>query len=60
VLALHVQDEIFHLEGKLVGVAIWAAAAVGQPLNATFLIAIKELVAGLNSSMIRAPTRRIS
>jgi hypothetical protein len=50
VLALHVQDEIFHLEGKLVGVAIWAAAAVGQPLNATFLIAIKELLAGLTGN----------
>jgi hypothetical protein len=50
VLALHVQDEIFHLEWKLVGVAIGAAAAVGQPVNATFLITIKDLVAGLTGN----------
>src|SRR5574340_1014633 len=45
-LALHVQDEVFHLEGQLVGVAIGAAASVGQPLNAALLIAIENLVPG--------------
>src|SRR5712691_3379928 len=47
VLALHVQDEIFHLKGKLIRVPIRAAAPVGQPLQAAFLITIENLVAGL-------------
>src|SRR5262245_17468209 len=38
---------VFHLEGKLVGVAIGTPAAVSEPLNAAFLIASKDLVAGL-------------
>ena len=47
VLTLHVQDKVLHLKGKLMGIAIGTAASVGQPLNAAFLIAIKDLVAGL-------------
>src|ERR1700745_4349821 len=47
VFALHVQDEIFHLKGKLVGVAIRAATAVGQALHAALLVTIEDLVAGL-------------
>jgi len=46
-LVLYVQDEVFDLKRKLVGVAIWTSASVGQPLKATFLIAIENLVAGL-------------
>src|SRR5215469_1699965 len=47
VLMLHVQDVVLHLEGELIGVAIGAPAPVGQPLHPTFLVAIKDLVAGL-------------
>ena len=47
VLVLHVQDEVFDLKRKLVGVAIWTPAPVGQPVNPAFLVAIKDLVAGL-------------
>src|SRR5215469_14552769 len=47
VLALHVQDKIFHLKGKLVGVAIGATTAVGQALHTAVLIAVEDLVAGL-------------
>src|SRR5215475_8444598 len=46
VLTLHIQDVVFHLEGKLMGIAIGAATAVGQPVNPAFLIAIKDLVTG--------------
>ncbi len=37
VLALHVQDEVFHLEGKLIRIAVGSSASVRQPLpsNAT-------------------------
>jgi hypothetical protein len=45
VLALHVQDEVFYLEGKLIRIA--SAASVCQPLHAAFLLAIEDLVAGL-------------
>src|SRR5262249_45243457 len=44
VLALHVQDEVFHLEGKLVGVAVGSSASVRQPLHADFPIAIEDLI----------------
>jgi hypothetical protein len=44
---LQVQDKVFHLKGKLVGVAIGSATAVGQALNATVLIAVEDFVAGL-------------
>ena len=46
VLALHVQDVVLYLKRKLVGVAIRTSASVREPLNATFLIAIEDLVAG--------------
>jgi hypothetical protein len=46
VFALHVQDEVLHLKGKLVGVAIGAAATVRQPFNTAFLVAIENFVAG--------------
>ena len=47
VLMLHVQDVVLHLEREVIGVAIGTTAAVGQPLHPTFLVAIKDLVAGL-------------
>src|SRR5579859_4152092 len=47
VLALHIQDEVFHLEGKLFRVAIGAPASVGEPLNAAFLVTVEYLVTGL-------------
>jgi hypothetical protein len=47
VLALHIQDVVLDLERKLVGVAIGTPASVSEPLHATFLIAIEDLVAGL-------------
>ena len=47
VLVLHIQNKVFHLERKLVGVAVPTAAPVCEPLNAAFLIAIEDLVAGL-------------
>src|SRR5713101_2871091 len=33
VFALHVQDEVFHLEGKLMRIAVGPSAAVRQPLH---------------------------
>jgi hypothetical protein len=45
VLALHVQDKVFHLKRKLMGIAIGTAVSVCQPLNAACLISIKNLVA---------------
>jgi hypothetical protein len=45
--ALHVQDEVLYLKGKLMGIAIGTPAPVGQPLNTTFLVAIVDLVARL-------------
>src|ERR1700688_4607197 len=47
VLVLHIQNKVFHLERKSVGVAEWTAAPVCEPLNATFLVAIEDLVTGL-------------
>src|SRR5215469_2769772 len=47
VLALHVQDVVLDLKGKLVGIAIGTSAAIGQAVNAAFLITIKDLIAGL-------------
>src|SRR5260370_8988742 len=46
VFALHVQDKVLHLKRELMSIAIGAAASVRQPLNAAFLIAIEDLVAG--------------
>jgi len=51
VLVLYVQDEVFHLERKSVGVAIRASASVRQPLHAAFLITIEDLIAGLAGEM---------
>jgi len=50
VLTLHVQDIVFHLKGKLLGIPIGAPAPVGQPLNPAFLITIKNLVAGFTGN----------
>ncbi len=47
VLALHVQDKVLHLEGKLMGISIGTPAPIGEPLNSTLLVAIEDLVAGL-------------
>src|ERR1700731_3281408 len=47
VLTLYVQDEVFDLERKAVGVAIRTAAFVREPLQAAFLITIEDLIAGL-------------
>jgi hypothetical protein len=44
VLALHVQDIVLHLGGKLMGIAIGTPASVGQPLHPAFLVAIEDLV----------------
>jgi hypothetical protein len=43
----HIQNKVFHLERKLVGVAVGTAAPICEPLQATFLIAIEDLVTGL-------------
>src|SRR6266478_5448883 len=45
VLALHVQDEIFHLEGKLIRIAVGPSASVRQPLHPTLLVATEDLAA---------------
>jgi hypothetical protein len=65
VLALHVQDAVLHLEGKLIRVAIGTPAPVGQPLNPAFLVAVEDFVAGLagipnsrQSSTIASPASR--
>ena len=47
VLPLDVQNVVLHLKRKLVGIAIGTTASVGKPVNAAFLIAIEDLVAGL-------------
>src|ERR1700684_2128454 len=47
VLVLYVQDEIFDLERKSVGVAIRTSASVREPLHAAFLITIEDLIEGL-------------
>jgi len=47
VLTLYVQDEVFDLERKAVGVAIRTSASVREPLQAAFLITIENLIAGL-------------
>src|ERR1700732_3768490 len=47
VLMLYVQDEIFDLERKSVGVAIRTSASVREPLHAAFLVTIEDLIAGL-------------
>src|ERR1700686_1101566 len=47
VLVLYVQDEVFDLERKSVGVAIRTSASVREPLHAAFLITIEDLVTSL-------------
>jgi len=47
VLALHVQNEVLDLKGKLVGVAIGTTTPIVQPLDPTLLVAIENLVARL-------------
>src|SRR5260221_13033739 len=47
VLALHVQDEVFHLEGKLMRIAVGPSAAVRQPLHPTLLVAAEAFAARL-------------
>ena len=55
---LDIQNKVFHLERKLVGVAIRTAAPVCEPLNATFLIAIEDLVSGLARNAEGAAAQR--
>src|ERR1700719_2443968 len=45
VLVLYVQNEVFDLERKLVGVAIRTSASVREPLHATFQMPIEDLMA---------------
>ena len=40
------QDRPFDLEGQLVGVTVRSAAAIVEGVEATFLIALENLVAG--------------
>src|ERR1700688_5100464 len=54
VLTLHVQNIVFHLEGKLVGVAIGTPASIGQSLHRPFLVAFVDFVAGLRRYTKRA------
>ncbi len=46
VLALHVQNIVLHLKGKLMGIAKGTAAPVRQSLHAALLVAIEDLVTG--------------
>ena len=46
-LVLNVQDVVLHLEGEFMGTPIGTSAAVCQPLNAAFPVAIEDLVTGL-------------
>jgi hypothetical protein len=52
-LALYVQDEVFDLKRKLVGVAIRTSASVREALHAAFLITIEDLIAGLAGDALR-------
>src|SRR6202790_804543 len=47
VFALHVQDIVFHLKRKVMGIVTGTPAPVRKPLSATFLLAIEDLVAVL-------------
>src|SRR5437879_9614878 len=46
VLALHVEDVVLYLKGKLVGIAKGTSAPVGESLYSALLVAIEDLVAG--------------
>src|ERR1700689_3198782 len=56
VLTLHVQNIVFHLKGKLVGVAIGAPASIGQSPPPTFRVAIEVFVASLTGDT-KLPTK---
>src|SRR5690349_1784058 len=45
-LTLHIQDVVLDLKRKLVSVTIGTPASVREPVNAAFLVAIEDLVAG--------------
>jgi hypothetical protein len=46
-LLLEAYDLRLYLERELVGVAVWPAGAVGEPLQANLVVASEDLVAGL-------------
>src|SRR5262250_1686594 len=48
VLTLHVQDVVRDLKRNLVSVTIGTSASVREPVNAAFLVAIEDLVAGFS------------
>ena len=50
VLAFHVQDEVLYLERQLVGIVVGTPAPISEALNAAFLIAVEDLVAGLTGN----------
>src|SRR6202051_2911799 len=50
VLVLYVQDEVFDLERKAVGVTIRTSASVREPLHATFLITIENFITVLGGN----------
>src|SRR6202051_3142917 len=62
VLVLYVQDEVFDLERKAVGVAIRTSASVRKPLHAAFLITIEDLVTSLtrNSKLPEKSRHRLA
>jgi hypothetical protein len=46
VFTLHIENVVLDLKGELVGVAIRTSAAIGESMNAAFLVPIDDLVAG--------------
>jgi hypothetical protein len=46
VFTFHVENVVLHLKRKLVGVTKGTSASVREPVNAAFLVAIEDLVAG--------------
>jgi hypothetical protein len=50
VLTLDVQNVVFYLKRKLVGIAIRTPASVGEPLKAAFLVTIEDLIARLSGN----------
>src|SRR6266700_2500774 len=58
VLALHVQDEVFHLEGKLIRIAVVPSASVRQSLHPTLLVATEDFVACFARDAKRPAERR--
>src|SRR5215469_5338969 len=45
-LALHVEDVVLYLKRQVIGIAIGAAAAIGQPFHPALLVAIENFIAG--------------